>query len=457
MPRSLLGQMLLIVALALLVAQALAGVLLWRAGERAREGMLLNTVAFRFVAGELREPRRELEERDEGRDEDRREGRRYRLRYLETLPPIMQSMRDQRREAALREILLEEDVAVQELVVATIRRDSDPLRGPREGGRGDDLRPDGQASRIVLAALRRDARGPWLVTRVVERPRERGFLSGIVIQTLITYLVLVGLLALLLRRVTRPLAKLAQRIEHFGATRDAGGQIAPDGPEDIRTLIAAHNALETRIAALLDEKDVMLGAIGHDLKTPLAALRVRIESVPDDNQRAKMAATIEEITASLDDILTLARIGKGDGPSENAELTALAASVVEEFEDMGEPVTLADSPRLAAPVHLTWLKRALRNLVSNAVRYGGSAEVSASRDGGMAVLAVEDHGPGIPEGRIDAMMEPFARGEASRNRTTGGAGLGLAIARAIADQHRGVLVLSNRPEGGLRAELRLPL
>jgi signal transduction histidine kinase len=124
---------------------------------------------------------------------------------------------------------------------------------------------------------------------------------------------------------------------------------------------------------------------------------------------------------------------------------------------MGEPVTLADTQRLVAPVHVTWLKRALRNLVSNAVRYGGAAEVSLARDNGEAVLRVSDTGPGIPEDRIGAMLEPFARGEASRNRETGGAGLGLTLARAIAEQHGGRLVLANRRGGGLTAEIRLPL
>ena len=108
-------------------------------------------------------------------------------------------------------------------------------------------------------------------------------------------------------------------------------------------------------------------------------------------------------------------------------------------------------------MQVTWIKRALRNLVSNAVRYGGETLISLSSEGNTAILVVEDNGPGIPEDRIAAMLEPFTRGEASRNRETGGAGLGLTLARAVAEQHGGTLVLANRPEGGLRAEIRLPL
>jgi signal transduction histidine kinase len=131
--------------------------------------------------------------------------------------------------------------------------------------------------------------------------------------------------------------------------------------------------------------------------------------------------------------------------------------VVEEFEDMGDPVALGETVRIALPVHITWLRRGLRNLIANAVRYAGGAEVTLLREGGHAVLRVDDRGPGIPSERIADMMEPFTRGEASRNRETGGAGLGLTLARAIAEQHGGELVLANRPEGGLRAEIRLPL
>lgn len=124
---------------------------------------------------------------------------------------------------------------------------------------------------------------------------------------------------------------------------------------------------------------------------------------------------------------------------------------------MGEPAVLAEGARVVAPVHVTWAKRALRNLVSNAVRYGGGAEVAVLREGQDAVLRVTDTGPGIPDALLATITEPFVRGEASRNRDTGGAGLGLTLARAIAEAHGGRIVLANRPGGGLSAELRLPL
>ena len=310
--------------------------------------------------------------------------------------------------------------------------------------------------------MRRAGDAQWTVARwtlSAPDPRQLGWLIG---QTLLLYVLLVGGLAWLLRRITRPIAALTKRVEHFAATREIDGQLEPSGPDDTRRLIAAHNAMEARIAALLNEKDVMLGAIGHDLKTPLTALRVRIESVEDPAERAKMAASIEDITRSLDDILSLARVGRPSDPLERTELSALLASVAEEYEDMGEPVTLGATERIALPLRATWLRRALRNLIENAVRYGGAARVSLEREGQFAVVRVEDDGPGIPAGEIAAMMEPFARGDASRNRGTGGAGLGLTLARAIAEQHGGAIALSNRTgadgkSAGLLAELRLPL
>jgi signal transduction histidine kinase len=205
----------------------------------------------------------------------------------------------------------------------------------------------------------------------------------------------------------------------------------------------------------------MLGAIGHDLKTPLAALRVRIEAVDDDIERGRMAATIEDVNRSLDDILSLARVGRPSDPLEVTELSALVADVMGEYEDMGEDVALLDTARIVLPLRATWLRRAMRNLVSNALRYGQRARVSLARDGADAVLRIEDDGPGIPEDQIQHMLEPFIRLEASRNTATGGTGLGLTLARAIADQHGGSLVLANRWEAGrivgLVATLRLPV
>ncbi|GGD85366.1 hypothetical protein GCM10011515_01300 [Tsuneonella deserti] len=456
-PRSLLGQVMLAVAVALLVAQAISAALLFRASEERREQHLVGTLAVQVTAA-ANLARSELRARGTPSPASR-SMRRFRVEAGDAPPSSPADRAEPRVAAALGAVLAEQGV----WGAGRVRVVSHPaLRDPhvqRRLSRGLPMSHDftGPDTRMMLASVPRQD-GTWLTARTLAPPRDPHAFQGLVIQTAVMFGVLLLAIWLLLRRITRPLAAMTRRVEQFARTYNADGQLEPQGPDDIRRLIAAHNAMEARIAAMLDEKDVMLGAIGHDLKTPLAALRVRIESVEDDDERRRMAAGIEDITATLDDILTLARIGRASAPPERTDLSALAASVVEEFEDMGEDVALEDGPRLVAPVHVTWAKRALRNLIANAVRYGGGAvSVAALQEGNEAVLRVTDNGPGIPAGSLSAMTEPFTRGEASRNRGTGGAGLGLTLARAIAEQHGGSLVLANRPEGGLSAELRLPL
>ena len=461
LPKSLLGQMVLAVAVALLVAQGLSAVLLYRAAEQRRETRAANQLAFQLVS----DPR--IDFRSQGARFGAGRGRWTRLR-VERSPnsPLRASEeREGQREEVLRTILVEQGIAPAELVVTTRPVAADPYVMNQLAPGSRDL-PDWAQGELLVAGLRQAGEREFTVARVPLGDRNPRQLGSLLAQTVLLYVVLVGGLGLLLRRITRPLAALTARVETFAVTRNAAGQLAPSGPQDTRRLIAAHNAMEASIAALLDEKDVMLGAIGHDLKTPLAALRVRIESVEDATERERMAATIEDIARSLDDILSLARVGRPSDPLERTDLAALVASVVEEYEDMGAPVELEDSERLVLPLRATWLRRALRNLVGNGLRYGERARVALRREQvagrSWAVIRIEDEGPGIPEGEIEAMLAPFARGEASRNRETGGAGLGLTLARAIAEQHGGRLVLANRLDAqghvaGLAAELRLPL
>lgn len=449
-PKSLLGQMLMAVAVALFVAQGISAVLLYRAAEQRREMGYANGLAFQLIAQPQIDIRQTL--RHGGQ-----QSRQLRVEHTSSNPLRPGETIDSRRQQLLRSVLTEQGLVPAQLVVTERRVSDDPYMMGRLRERPElRVRPEFIQGEWIIAGLLRPGAKEWTVARVPllgSAPRQLGQL---IMQTLLLYVVLVGLLALLLRRITQPLAALTRRLETFAATRETDGQLEPSGPEDTRRLIAAHNAMEGRISALLNEKDVMLGAIGHDLKTPLAALRVRIESVEDPVERQRMAATIEDITRTLDDILSLARVGRPTDPLETTDLTALVSSVVEEFEDMGEPVTFEPGQRIALPLRATWLRRALRNLIGNALRYGRKANVSLERQGSEAVITVEDEGPGIPQTELARMVEPFARGEGSRNRATGGAGLGLAIARAIAEQHGGHLVLANRVQGGLRVELRLP-
>jgi len=477
-PKSLLGQVMASVALALLVAQVISVVLLYRAGEERRETAILTATAYQIVGGAERAARGQAirEERRARRDGARQRGearrpRDERFRRAGNLPPRLRytvstaapegfvpDSPKSEREARLRTILAGEGIDPHRVSIATKRAGDDEMLVNFAADRPRlERMTEWRERKLFLVSVQREPGGPWETVRMLDPPRPNSAFGALVFQTLVIFSILIAVLYVILRRITRPLARLTERVSDFSREPDKVVELDETGPADTRRLIAAHNQMEARIAALLDEKDVMLGAIGHDLKTPLAALRVRIESVEDEGQRIKMAAGIEDITATLDDILSLSRVGRDGAGVEAVDLGALALDVAEEFEELGEPVIVADPPRLVARVQITWIKRALRNLVSNAVRYGGETRITVLSEGNIAILRVEDNGPGIAPDRIAAMLEPFQRGEGSRNRATGGAGLGLTLARAIAEHHDGELRLSNREQGGLRAELHLPM
>lgn len=276
-------------------------------------------------------------------------------------------------------------------------------------------------------------------------------------QTLVIYAAVLLPLLLIARRLSAPLGALAASARDYSPHRKSK-PLNVCGPEDVRELTRAFNDMHTRIGAMLAEKDHMLGAIGHDLRTPLASLRVRVESVDDVEERDQMVATIEEMNQMLEDILSLARAGADRQPPQRVDLSALAEAVTEDFEAMGTDSRFEESERAIVSVHAPAIKRAVRNLIDNAIKYGQSARVSVTAKGGYAFLRVIDTGPGIAPDRIPEMLEPFTRLEQSRNRQTGGSGLGLALVRVVMRAEGGELTLFNRsPESGLVAEIRLKL
>ena len=458
-PRSLRGQLLLAIGLALLLAQGISAALLYRAQSDRREAALVHGAAMRLFAANHDEAM--LGPHPHGPFDAARQ---LRVEHMAIAPVLTGDQRSPQAEAELKQILAGQGVAAMRVMVFRRPAADDPQFARRAAWRTLILgRHAGPPPREIMVAGVELPGGGWMVVRMPIPPTERTLLATLVGQTLLLFALLFGAIALILGQITKPLAALTTRIERFAAKHNVAGPLEPRGPDDVRRLIVAHNAMEARLSAMLDEKDVMLGAIGHDLKTPLAALRVRIESVEDAGERGKMARTIEDITRSLDDILSLARVGRPSDPLEPAELGALVAQVAEEFEDMGEPVTFTSAAmRIVLPLRATWLRRAVRNLTVNALRYGHTARISLAREDGQAVIRIEDDGPGIPADQLVLMLEPFTRGDPSRNSETGGAGLGLTLARAIADQHGGTLRLLNRtgPGGkviGLTATLSLPL
>lgn len=306
----------------------------------------------------------------------------------------------------------------------------------------------------VLIAVQSQKMG-WFVTRA-GWPRDGLFLVWrLFFQTLILYGIILLPVLWIGRRISRPLRDLTRAAERFDP-RVPGEPIPEQGPLDVSGLIAAFNALRLRIAAMLEEKDRMLGAIGHDLRTPLAALRVRIESVEDEQDRLRMADTIAEMNKTLEDILSLARMGRPSEAATDVDLNALVDAVVADFHDLGQDVSFEEGGRLRLKLRPSLMRRAVRNLIENAVKYGHAADVRIDAQAEHVAIIVADQGPGIAEDQLETVFDPFTRLETSRNRDTGGVGLGLALARSIVREAGGDIRLANRPEGGLAATITLP-
>jgi signal transduction histidine kinase len=317
--------------------------------------------------------------------------------------------------------------------------------------------PGLRGNRNVVISVQLDT-GEWLTARSRGPAPIGPAIAALGVQTVVILAALLLPLLVLIRSVTRPLAALTRASDDWAAdswsTADHGTVDPPSGPRDVRDLVIAVNAMKARIVQMLREKDVMLGAIGHDLRTPLTALRIQVELIEDDSQKSGMIAEIDRLSGDLENILSLAR-SSANVEREESDLVQIARMVAADFRSQGADVDLESRPPLIASVDAAAIRRALSNLVANAIRYGTTARIRLEQQGSLATIIVEDDGPGIPNALLQSATDAFVRLEPSRNRKTGGHGLGLAIVAAIARAHGGTLRLDNRPEGGLRAELGL--
>jgi signal transduction histidine kinase len=229
------------------------------------------------------------------------------------------------------------------------------------------------------------------------------------------------------------------------------------GPTEVAQAVAAFNALQDRIAQHLKERLQILAAISHDLQTPITRLRLRVDAMDDVPERAKLLGDLTEMQHLVRDGVAYARSVDGAmEPALRLDLHAFLDSLVCDYQDTGKAVTLAETAAVAVTTRPQALRRVLVNLVDNAIKYAGSAEVAVDDEDGAVTIHVRDRGPGIPAEELGAVLQPFYRLEASRSRDTGGTGLGLAIAQQLAAALGGALVLRNREGGGLEAVLRLP-
>jgi signal transduction histidine kinase len=260
--------------------------------------------------------------------------------------------------------------------------------------------------------------------------------------------------ALVARRVVRPLSELTTATAKVAVGADAP-HVAEQGPEDVRNAAAAFNAMAAKVTRTLESQRHLLSAVGHDLRTPITAMRINLEFVQDDELREGLMRNLEELQVLTEQVLSAARGAGGEQPRQ-VDLSALVESLCTDLDELGEPVSWASHAPAPISCRPNEIKRAVRNLVENAVAYGHKADVRISDTSDGYEVLVEDEGPGIPEDDRQRVFEPFVRLEGSRNEATGGTGLGLTLVKAIAEGHGGAVQLENRPGGGLRARMHLP-
>lgn len=435
------GQMALLIAAALFVAQAINFTLVLRDRNEFRLAQATRPVATRIADALEREAHG-------GRPIAADRGRVRRAPDNPIPPAVLERHLEVATE--LRRQLAELGLSVGRIdtgLRTTSGEDGDQRRraGIRRGER--------QGSTLLIA-VEQPGRGWLTIVAPWPEPGAR-LLWALLGQTLILYVIILLPVLWIVRRLSRPLRDLTRAAETF-RPGEPSAPLPLSGPDDIAALIAAFNGLATRVTGMLDEKDRMLGAIGHDLRTPLAALRVRIESVEDEGDRARMAETVAEMNRTLDDILSLARLGRPSEPPTDVDLAALVDAVVEDFRDIGSEVSFVEADRLRMRLRPSLMRRAVRNLIENAVKYGIAATVRVEVGVASVAIVVSDQGPGIPPDRIADVFDAFTRLESSRNRETGGIGLGLALARAIVREAGGEIRLENREGGGLDAIIALP-
>ncbi|WP_035605192.1 ATP-binding protein [Haloferula sp. BvORR071] len=271
----------------------------------------------------------------------------------------------------------------------------------------------------------------------------------------ITAVALCLVTALIARRVGSPLRRLSDAAEKLGRGEETE-PLPEEGADDIRRTAVAFNRMQSRLKRYVEDRTGMMAAISHDLRTPITSLRLQAEFVEDPEARDKLVATLDEMKAITEASLAFAREEATAEPTRTLDVHALLESLCEDLSLLGWDAKFIGEGPLPWRCRADALRRALRNVIENAVRYGHRARVSTALAEHHLDIIVDDDGPGIAEADRDRVFTPFVRLEGSRNRGTGGTGLGLTIARTILLNHGGDLSLTNRPDGGLRAILQLP-
>jgi signal transduction histidine kinase len=303
----------------------------------------------------------------------------------------------------------------------------------------------------ISAAL---SSGQWLNARARPPAPSWLWLKATLTSVGITAVLLTLTLLLAVRRILRPMNELSRAAHAFG--RGEKVRIAEKGPEDVREVTRAFNQMQDQVGRAQEDRARLLAALAHDLRTPITSMRLRVEMLPESEDRNRLLDSLREMQHLAEATLDFIR-GSTTEQHRRYDLATLLDSLCDDLQQMGLAVHCKDSPRCVLQGQPEAVKRALRNLIENAVNYGEQAEVTLETTDTEAVITILDRGPGIPEAERERVFEPFYRLEHSRNRETGGAGLGLAIARTLIRGMGGEVRLGAGPEGrGLEVLVTLP-
>ncbi len=261
--------------------------------------------------------------------------------------------------------------------------------------------------------------------------------------------------AIATRQLVRPIRRFAKAISLFGMNPRAP-PIAETGPRELAGVMSAFNAMQAQLQKFLASRITMLAAISHDLRSPLTRIRLRGEYIADEVQQARLFRDVDELQAMVDGALAFFRGDADEEPMTSFDLPGVLETIINDFADQGIQIAYAGPSHVVYRGRPFALKRAMTNLIENAVKYGTPPAIELACQDKTTTIIVRDRGPGIPSDALEHVFPPFYRLEASRNRSTGGVGLGLTAAQGIVRAHGGDIVLSNLPAGGLEALVTLP-
>jgi len=295
----------------------------------------------------------------------------------------------------------------------------------------------------------------WINVSLFSAARPPSSGHGTLVSTSLMAFGVILLSVLIARWLTRPIRSVANAVSAL--TPDGPLAKVPEaGPHEVRELAVAFNEMQARIRELVARRTQSLAAVSHDLRTPLTRLKLRIEDLGEPAVQNAISADIDEMEQMIESTLSYLKGEEASEPTRPIDLGALLGTIIDNARDAGHDAAIDMPHPIVVTGRLIGLKRAFSNLIGNALRFGSYVAVSAEPVGASIRVVIDDNGPGIPDDQLTMVLEPFVRLEHSRNRETGGVGLGLTIAKNNIEAHGGVLSLSNRPEGGLRVAVTLP-